>query len=47
MNSYPVFNNDMKYFTPCFVVDADRLKVQKASNFYFDHHLKRLNEVDE
>lgn len=27
MNSYPVFNHDMKYFTPCFVVDADKFKV--------------------
>ena len=45
--SYPVFNHDQNYFTPSFVVDADKLKVQRQLNFYRNYHTQRVEDAHE
>jgi uncharacterized protein (DUF1919 family) len=45
--SLPVFNSDQNYFTPCFVLESDSIKVQKNLNFYLDYHLVKVEEASE
>jgi hypothetical protein len=47
MKSFPVFNNDEQYYTPCFLLDADRPKVLKNLNSYFQCHVNKITEMSE
>lgn len=45
--SLPVFNKDRSHFTPSFVLESDKAKVEKNLNFYMDHHFVKLEEASE